>query len=93
MHLYYQTPEKNVNGFPELYKQYFFLLSTITCYCARSMLREGTVPQYFRNMLGGAIWWEVNALTDESITKAQRRKMKCVCAEEGTSRTGETDIG
>lgn len=57
------------------------------------MLREGTVPLYFRNMLGGAIWWEVNALADESITKAQRRKMKCVCAEEGTSRTGETDMG
>lgn len=56
------------------------------------MLREGTIPAYFRNMLGGAIWWELNNLADESITKAQRRKMKCVCAEEGTSRSEATDI-
>ncbi|XP_037299765.1 uncharacterized protein LOC115448554 [Manduca sexta] len=55
------------------------------------LLREGSVPPYFRNVLGGAIWWEMNNAAGDAVTKAERRTMKCVCcAEEGTSRT--TDI-
>ncbi|CAB3225408.1 unnamed protein product [Arctia plantaginis] len=46
------------------------------------LLREGVVPPYFRNVLGGAIWWEMNNMTDEAVTKAERRKMTCVCAED-----------
>ncbi|XP_072931050.1 uncharacterized protein [Epargyreus clarus] len=46
------------------------------------LLREGSVPPYFRNVLGGAIWWEMNNITDEAATKAERRKMKCVCEEQ-----------
>ncbi|KAJ8718851.1 hypothetical protein PYW07_016407 [Mythimna separata] len=45
------------------------------------LLREGSVPPYFRNVLGGAIWWEVNNATAEAVTLAERRKMKCVCTE------------
>ncbi|XP_028162382.1 uncharacterized protein LOC114354282 [Ostrinia furnacalis] len=55
------------------------------------LLREGSVPPYFRNVLGGAIWWEMNYAAGEAATKAERKKMKCVCAaEEGTSRTDDT---
>ncbi|KAI5633140.1 hypothetical protein NE865_14153 [Phthorimaea operculella] len=45
-----------------------------------NLLREDSVPPYFQNLLGGAFWWELHHLTDEAITKAQRSKMKCVCA-------------
>ncbi|OWR40610.1 hypothetical protein KGM_206139 [Danaus plexippus plexippus] len=50
----------------------------------RYLLREGSVPPYFRNVLGGAIWWEMNNTTDEAVTKSERRKMKCVCEEESS---------
>ncbi|XP_045783975.1 uncharacterized protein LOC123880105 [Maniola jurtina] len=46
------------------------------------LLREGSVPPYFKNVLGGAIWWEVDKITDDAVTKAERRKMKCVCYDE-----------
>lgn len=54
----------------------------------RYLLREGSVPPYFRNVLGGAIWWDINNAASEAVTTAERRKMKCICApEEGTSFT------
>ncbi|XP_049885508.1 uncharacterized protein LOC126380271 [Pectinophora gossypiella] len=46
------------------------------------LLREGGVPQYFRNILGGAIWWEMNSTAGDAVTTSERKKMKCVCAEE-----------
>ncbi|KAJ0183800.1 hypothetical protein K1T71_000223 [Dendrolimus kikuchii] len=55
------------------------------------LLREGSVPPYFRNILGGAIWSQMNNAAEDAVTQAERRKMKCICAaEEGTSRTDET---
>ncbi|XP_026499587.2 uncharacterized protein LOC113403298 [Vanessa tameamea] len=46
------------------------------------LLREGSVPPYFRNVLGGAIWWHMSKAADDAVTKAERRHMKCVCNEE-----------
>ncbi|VVC86217.1 unnamed protein product [Leptidea sinapis] len=51
----------------------------------RYLLREGSVPPYFRNLLGGAIWWEMNNAADEAATVAERRRMKCVCPAEQES--------
>lgn len=48
----------------------------------RYLLREGSVPPYFRNVLGGAIWWEMNTAAGDAVTKAERSKMKCICADE-----------
>lgn len=48
----------------------------------RQLLRESSVPPYFRNVLGGAIWWEINTTAGDAVTKAERRKVKCVCADE-----------
>ncbi|XP_013189210.1 uncharacterized protein LOC106133899 [Amyelois transitella] len=55
----------------------------------KNLLREGTVPPYFRNVLGGAIWWEMNNAAGEAVTKAERRKMKCQCnnMEEASAKT------
>ncbi|XP_026758569.2 uncharacterized protein LOC113518018 [Galleria mellonella] len=54
------------------------------------LLRKGNVPPYFRNVLGGAIWWDMNNAASEAVTKVECRNTKCVCdAEEGTSRTNE----
>lgn len=52
----------------------------MVCLPFRYLLREGSVPPYYRNVLGGAIWWEVNNATNEAVSRAERRKMKCVCA-------------
>ncbi|XP_075991430.1 uncharacterized protein LOC142986712 [Anticarsia gemmatalis] len=57
------------------------------------LLREGVVPPYFRNVLGGAIWWEMNHMTDEAVTKAERRQMKCVCGEDSKTPTEEITTG
>ncbi|CAG4942021.1 unnamed protein product [Colias eurytheme] len=46
------------------------------------LLREGSVPPYFRNVLGGAIWWDMNNAAGEAATTAERRKMKCACPAE-----------
>ncbi|XP_061705412.1 uncharacterized protein LOC133516466 [Cydia pomonella] len=48
------------------------------------LLREGSVPPYFRNVLGGAIWWEMNNTAGAAVDRAERRKMKCVCDEAGS---------
>ncbi|KAM3968413.1 uncharacterized protein ACR2FA_000892 [Aphomia sociella] len=55
------------------------------------LLREGSVPPYFRNVLGGAIWWEINSATNEAVNEAERRKMKCVCPTEDTSKTDDLE--
>ncbi|XP_021187010.3 uncharacterized protein LOC110373895 [Helicoverpa armigera] len=52
------------------------------------LLREGSVPPYFRNVLGGAIWWEINNAASTAVTVAERRIMKCVCADEDTLSVG-----
>ncbi|XP_047524668.1 uncharacterized protein LOC125062661 isoform X1 [Pieris napi] len=49
------------------------------------LLREGSVPPYFRNVLGGAIWWEMNNAAGEAATVAERKKMKCPCPDEEVS--------
>ncbi|XP_063634765.1 uncharacterized protein LOC134805360 [Cydia splendana] len=46
------------------------------------LLREGSVPPYFRNVLGGAIWWDLNNTAGAAVDRAERRKMKCVCDED-----------
>ncbi|XP_063373012.1 uncharacterized protein LOC134661043 [Cydia amplana] len=48
------------------------------------LLRERSVPPYFRNVLGGAIWWEINNTAGAAVDRAERRKMKCVCDEAGS---------
>ncbi|XP_037869059.1 uncharacterized protein LOC101747134 isoform X1 [Bombyx mori] len=45
----------------------------------RYLLREDNVPPYFRNVLGGAIWWEMNNTAGEAVTEAERAKMNCGC--------------
>ncbi|XP_063393004.1 uncharacterized protein LOC134678381 [Cydia fagiglandana] len=50
------------------------------------LLREGSVPPYFRNVLGGAIWWELNHTAGAAVDRAERRKMKCVCDEDAGSK-------
>ncbi|KAJ2954311.1 hypothetical protein O0L34_g2563 [Tuta absoluta] len=52
-----------------------------------SLLRADSVPRYFENLLGGAIWWELNHLADEAVTTAQRSKMKCMCESEAARRS------
>ncbi|XP_048005819.1 uncharacterized protein LOC125241396 isoform X2 [Leguminivora glycinivorella] len=49
------------------------------------LLREGSVPPYFRNVLGGAIWWEMNDTAGSAVDRSERRKMKCDCDDEGGS--------
>ncbi|CAH1647675.1 unnamed protein product [Spodoptera littoralis] len=51
------------------------------------LLRESSVPPYFKNVLGGAIWWDVNNATGDAVCIAERRKMKCVCAVEEETTT------
>ncbi|XP_050361220.1 uncharacterized protein LOC126780641 [Nymphalis io] len=46
------------------------------------LLQEGSVPPYFRNVLGGAIWWQMSKAADDAVTKAERRHMQCVCDED-----------
>ncbi|XP_059046113.1 sperm-associated antigen 17-like [Achroia grisella] len=55
------------------------------------LLREGNVPPYFRNILGGAIWWEMNNAANDAMAHAERQKLKCICASnEGTSKADES---
>ncbi|CAK1554094.1 unnamed protein product [Leptosia nina] len=54
------------------------------------LLREGSVPPYFRNVLGGAIWWEMNNAAGDAANLAERRKMKCACPDEEKSPTDVT---
>ncbi|CAG9138348.1 unnamed protein product, partial [Plutella xylostella] len=44
------------------------------------LLRESGVPPYFLNMLGGAIWWEVNHLVDVAAGDGQKKTTQCICA-------------
>lgn len=46
----------------------------------RYLLRESGVPPYFLNMLGGAIWWEVNHLVDVAAGDGQKKTTQCICA-------------
>ncbi|XP_052746703.1 uncharacterized protein LOC112047986 [Bicyclus anynana] len=55
----------------------------------RYLLREGSVPPYFLNVLGGAIWWEMDKTANAAITKAERSKMKCSCPEKDPAKDSE----
>ncbi|XP_050560460.1 uncharacterized protein LOC118267734 [Spodoptera frugiperda] len=54
------------------------------------LLRQDSVPPYFQNVLGGAIWWDVNNATGDAVSIAERRKMKCVCALEDEATASDT---
>ncbi|KAH9637342.1 hypothetical protein HF086_006986 [Spodoptera exigua] len=54
------------------------------------LLRKGDVPPYFQNVFGGAIWWDVHNATCEAVSIAERRKMKCVCADEDENTASDT---
>nr|XP_053624457.1 uncharacterized protein LOC128683171 isoform X2 [Plodia interpunctella] len=57
----------------------------------KNLLREGIVPPYFRNVLGGAIWWEMNNAAGEAVSKSERKKMRCQCNFEEASKATKTD--
>ncbi|CAH0401960.1 unnamed protein product [Chilo suppressalis] len=54
------------------------------------LLREGSVPPYFRNVLGGAIWWDIYNAAEDAANVSERNKMKCACADEGTTHTDDS---
>ncbi|XP_068619233.1 sperm-associated antigen 17-like [Battus philenor] len=43
----------------------------------KQLLREESIPPYFRNMLGGAVWWEVNHVADMAVTTSRIGACKC----------------
>lgn len=44
----------------------------------RYLLREPSVPPYFRNVLGGAVWWEIMHAADDAVSNAEGL---CACEE------------
>lgn len=44
----------------------------------RQLLREESIPPYFRNILGGAAWCEVNQAAGDAVSKAEADPCLCV---------------
>ncbi|KAL4703427.1 hypothetical protein ACJJTC_008146 [Scirpophaga incertulas] len=43
------------------------------------LLRDGGVPPYFRNVLGGAVWWEVNSAVEDATRLGEETNVTCAC--------------